>query len=387
VPDAGPRTRRELAALAALLAAGVAIRCWIGFSNRGVSYDMDSIYIVANLLSVHPLHVYEAFRWPYPGGFFPMLLACRAIAHGLAVPLWAVVKVPTILADTGIAGALWWGLGRLGASRVQRWAGAALVALGPSMILISGYHGQIDASAILPGLLAVIIWQLDRPHRSLLAGVLIGVGASIKTVPLFLVLALLPSVRSVREALTLVALSVSIPLVSIAPFLIADGHATLHSLTANKGIPGWGGLSLLAQPGLVHGWQDGAVVHLSGVNRFLYDHQNLIVGLAVLLAGAYAFRRRLQAVDAAALIWLVVYATNPDMAFQYFVWGIPFFLLARRPLEVAALQLVLALPAAELYFRFALPSLGWAYVPLMDLVWCALAAGVALALRPRWSSR
>ncbi|MDQ6605113.1 MAG: glycosyltransferase 87 family protein [Actinomycetota bacterium] len=381
----GPR--RELLALGALLTVGAVVRCWIGFTNRGVAYDMDSIYIVAQLLATHPLHVYAALRWPYPGGFFPILLACRGIAHGLGVPLWAVVKVPTIFADVGIAAALWWGLGRLGATQAKRWAATVLVALGPSMVLISGFHGQIDASAILPALVAVIVWQLDWGRRGLIAGVLIGLGASVKTVPLFMVLALLPTARSRREAVSLLVPAVAIPFLSVLPFLIADHHQTVFSLSANKGIPGWGGLSLLAQPGLVHGWQDLRVVHLTGLTQFLYDRQNLIVGVAVLATGAYAFYRRMPPVPAAALIWLVVYATNPDMAFQYFVWGIPFFLLAGRPVAVAALQAALALPAAELYFRFAVPSLQRLYVPLMDLVWAGLAVAAVLALSSRWLTR
>lgn len=374
----------ERRAVCALLALATAIRLWIGFTNRGVTYDIDSIYIVAQLLATHPLHVYSALRWPYPGGFLPVVWLCRTIANALGVPLWAVIKVPTILADTGIAASLWWGLGRLRASRVQRWAAVLLVSLGPSMILISGYHGQIDASAILPALLAVIIWQLGGDRRALVAGVLIGLGASIKSVPLFVVLALLPTVRSRREALTLVGLAGAIPLASLAPFLIADRHATLHSLTANKGIPGWGGLSLIVQPQLIHAWLDHVPVTLSGLTRFLYREQNVIVGLAALATGIYLFARRVDAVRGAALIWLVIYVANPDMAFQYFVWGIPFFLLAQRPLETGLLQLALALPAAMLYFRFGVPSVQWLYLPLMVLVWVGLVvSGVVAVTRVR----
>lgn len=103
--------------------------------------------------------------------------------------------------------------------------------------------------------------------------------------------------------------------------------------------------------------------------------------LAALAAGAYAFRARLQAVPAAAVIWLAVYVANSDLAYQYFVWGIPFFLLARRWIEVGILQLALALPAAELYFHFGVPSLQWLYVPLMDLIWVGLLAALVIAIR------
>jgi energy-coupling factor transporter transmembrane protein EcfT len=127
-------------------------------------------------------------------------------------------------------------------------------------------------------------------------------------------------------------------------------------------------------------------VRTDGIVIDMLRRQNLIVAVAVLMAGAYAYRRRLDAITAAALIFLVIYVANPNWFYQYMIWGLPFFLLAGRRLEVAAVQLVLALPAAELYFHFGLPTLEWLYVPLVDIVWCGFAAAtVVLVLRTRSS--
>jgi len=376
-------SRRQLVVAVGLIALGTAIRIWIAFTNRGDTYDINSAYVVAQALAAHPLHVYSTLRYPYFGGFLPVILACWKIAQATGVAFWAVFKVPAILADAGIAAVLAWGLGRLGATPRERLVSVALVALGPSFILISGYHGQIDAVGLLPALAAVILWQLGGEGRGWQAGVLIGLGAAVKTFPLFVVFALLPTVRSRREAMTLIVLALAVPLASVAPFLIADRHATITSITATKALPGIGGISLLIQPSLIHTW----LSHPVRTDRFVVDllrRQNLIVGAAVLVAGAYAYRRRLDAIQAAALIWLVVYVANPNWFYQYMIWGLPFFLLARRRVEVAVVQLVLALPAAEVYFHFGLPSLQWLYVPLVDLVWCGFAiAVVALILRAR----
>jgi hypothetical protein len=49
--------------------------------------------------------------------------------------------------------------------------------LGPSFIDISGYHGQIDSVAILPAVLALMVWERrPQPTRSVRAGLLIGLG-------------------------------------------------------------------------------------------------------------------------------------------------------------------------------------------------------------------
>jgi hypothetical protein len=172
-------SRDELLLLAALLVLGTAIRVWVGFTNYGWKFDIDSAYIVERLLATHPLHVYSSFRYPYPGGFLPVIYLARALALGTGVAFSSAFKLPSILADAGIAATVWWGLARRGVEPHLRLLGAALISLGPLMILISGYHGQIDASAILPALLAVVLWQRGGERRAWQAGLLVGLGASI----------------------------------------------------------------------------------------------------------------------------------------------------------------------------------------------------------------
>jgi hypothetical protein len=206
----------------------------------------------------------------------------------------------------------------------------------------------------LPALAAVLVWWLGpRERRAWQAGILIGVAAAIKQPAIFMVLALLPTARSWREAAVVLALAACIPLLSVLPFLAADPHPTWHSLTHNQGVPGIGGLS------------------------------------PVLASGLFAYRKRLDPIPAAALIWLTVYVSNFNWSYQYFVWGLPFFLLAGWRARVAAIQLGLLLPAAELYYRFGVPDLTWLYLPLVMCVWagCAvwLLATIARPRAPVWA--
>jgi hypothetical protein len=366
-----------------LIVLGTAIRVWIAFTNRGDAFDIGEAYTFARALAAHPLHVYSNDGYPYPGGFLPVMALCWKLAQATGLAFFGVFKLPAILADAGIAAVVAWGLGRFGVGPRERIVSVALVALGPSFVLISGYHGQIDSVAMLPAVAAVILWQLGGEGRAWQAGLLIGLGGAVKTFPLFVVFALLPTARSRREAATMVVLALAVPLASVLPFLLANEHATITSITATKALPGVGGLSLLIQPSLIHTYLSHPV-RTDGLVITLLHRQNLIVGAAVVLAGAYAYRRRLDAIQASALIWLVVYVANPNWFYQYMIWGLPFFLLAGRRFEVAAIQLALALPAAEVYFRFGLPSLQWLYVPLVDLVWGGFAlAAVALILRTR----
>src|SRR5438270_444755 len=77
--------------------------------------------------------------------------------------------------------------------------------------------------AILPAATAVLLWSRPRtPARAVVCGSLIGIGAALKTVPGFMVLALLATARSTLERAVLVATTVAVPSLALLPFLLAD---------------------------------------------------------------------------------------------------------------------------------------------------------------------
>lgn len=369
VPPLGARLRR---ALWALLAAGVLGRIVLAFATYGVAYDIDSLQIVGARLARDPLHVYDALRWPYPPGFFGFAFAAHEVSRASGLAFHGVVQIPAILADAGLAWTVQHGLGMFGRPARTRVVGAALVALGPSFVLISGFHGQIDAVAVLPALLALLVWRSGGARRALVAGALIGIGAAVKTVPLFAVLALLPTARSHRERGVLLVIAAAVPAVPLVPFLLASPHPTWFSLHANHGIPGFGGPGLLLQPSLADVWLEGAQnVGITHTTAILLAHQNLLVALGAVAAGALAWARRVEPVEASVLLWLTITVTNANPNFQYYIWLLPVLILAGRWRTAVVLQLVLAIPAGQVYFGWGSSAVGL-YVVLLDAVWIGL---------------
>jgi len=378
----------------ALLAGGTAIRLVLAFSFYGVGFDIDSQVLVADLLADRPLDLYaqanltEIARWPYPPGFFPFLLGADGISGATGLPFHGVVQLPAIAADAGIAWLVQDFLRHRGASQRDRLLAAGLVAVGPAMFLVSGYHGQIDSLAILPAVAAVWVWECrgEWRGRGLAAGLLIGLGASVKTVPLVVIFALLPWCRGPREAVTLIAAAAVVPLAALAPWLIAAPGATVNGLSYT-GAPGVGGLGLLVQPNLIEFWLGGQPTALSGASEWLLDNGTTIAAVLLAVSAVVVARRRLEPAQAASVLWLVVYAFGVNFFFQYLVWGIPFFLMAGHRRAVVALQAV-ALPAAvmlylapwEHYLRAAA-----VYLPLAVGLWVALV--VALLRSGRWARR
>jgi uncharacterized membrane protein len=368
---------------------GVAVRLVLAFTTDGVHYDLEAYRIVGDALLNTPSRVYAIAngqphfpRWPYPPGYFPFILAADGGAHLTGLDFFSLVRVPFILSDAAIAWIVQDFLGRRGADHGRRLAAAALVALGPSFVAISGFHGQLDPIAILPAVAALALWdRTDASWRPYAAGALIGVGGSIKTVPLLMLLALLPSARSRGEGVRLLASAGVVALVAIAPWLATAGTGWLRAFRYN-GAPGLGSLSLVAQPDLAPAWFGLGHARLSDFSQALYDHSRLIAGVAILAAGALVLRFRAPATTAAVLLWLTVYVFGVTFFMQYMVWGLPFFLMAGYLREVLLLQAVLLGPTLVTYVKV---SQGWLvdvlYVVPMLAVWTGMAVSLVLLAR------
>jgi uncharacterized membrane protein len=353
--------------------------------TRGVVYDLDSLQLVGSALAVHPGTVYTVAnatplypRWPYPPGFFPVILLCRTIADHTGLGFEHVIRFPSILCDLVIAWVVQAFLGARGASRTRRLGAAALVALGPSFAAISAIHGQIDADGIMPAVVAVAVWDRRIGRRAVLAGALIGLGASIKTVPAVALLALLPSVDSRREAAELIGAAATVLLVAIGPYVVHDGLHWFHNLNYNGGI-GLGSLSLVAQPDLALNWLHLGSTPISSFSNHLHNVARVVAAVGVLGTFAVVWRGRAWAPLAATMLFLAIYAFGVTFFMQYMVWGLPFMLMAGYLWQALALEALLLAPVWVIYHGV---THAWAgtvfYIVPMLLVWAVLTISLGL---------
>jgi hypothetical protein len=366
-----------------LIAGGLLARGVVAAVVHGLPYDVYSWGVVRSSFAASPLHFYSLvnrggnFHWPYPAGFLPLMLIASGLADVFGGGFVHLVRIPAILADGALTWLVWTGLGH--APRRTRIAAAALVAASPILVTIASYSAQIDSVAILPAVAALLVWEraaVDR--RAWIAGLLVGVAAAIKTVPVVMVLALLPSVRSRREAAVLIGCAVAVPLLTVLPFLIADSSG-VDGVRHYAGSPGLGGMSLVLQPDLAKRWLT-QWVNPTSLTRWLFiDHAGPYNALVIAAFGLYAWRFRPSPRMAAALLWLVVLAFGSGFFFQYLVWGIPFFLLAGFVGATGLLQIVVTIPMLLYYlgpWHAGDTAVVDAYVPLMLVVWAMWCAGI-----------
>jgi Glycosyltransferase family 87 len=386
----GARGRRLLWLI---IAAGTLGKLALAFATVGQPYDIASYGLVAARLGLDPLHLYSAVRqhvgpfvvsrWPYPPGYLPWVEAAKLVAPATGLPFHGVIQLPPIAADAGLAWLVQSYLGQRARPERDRLAAAALIAFGPTFWLISGYHGQLDSVAILPAVAGLMLWERrSGPPRSLPAGLLIGLGAAVKTIPALVVLALLPSARSRREGAALIGSVAALPALALAPFLVADLDGLIAALRY-PGVPGLGGMSLFAQPGIARGFLTYTAVTASPLSLALYRY-GAVLALAALAALAVALLRlRPAPVQAAVAIWLAFYVVSPNFLFQYAIWGLPFFLMAGHLGKAALLQVLLLAPALVLYLAPWSPASRAipVYLGLMGVVWLVWVGALGAQLR------
>ena len=376
-------SRGETLTLCLLLATGLGIRVVLAFATYGVPFDIRSAEIVAGTFHAEAIGPYDTERWPYPGGFLPFIAAADWVSRATGISFDGLYQLPAIIADIAIAWLVALALRWRGATSRTIVAGAGVVALGPSFIVISGYHGQIDSVGAALALGGVLLWTRDRPRRAPASGLLTGLAASMKQPPGFAALALLPSARSWRERAVVLGLTAVVPLVSLLPWLLTSPDSVISSMRQNNGVPGFGGLSGFAQPELTRWWAtlDGQAPVGSDLVRSLWEAQRWFVIGGILVATALAWWRRLPPLHAASLIYLTVFVVNPNFAFQYLIWGLPFFAAAGYVRELAAFQVVILPATVLLYFRPGLEAGGWTYFVAVQAAWLCLVVALAVAVR------
>ncbi|MEA2462115.1 MAG: hypothetical protein QOH90_2292 [Actinomycetota bacterium] len=380
--------RHTLRVLVGLIALGTAIRLAFAFGTNGDRFDLQSFDLVGGFLhDGHPLDVYSQatadpplVRWPYPPVFFPVIYLVRGIAENSPLAIDDLIRVVFIAVDALLAWLVFKLLLLRDGSDRRALTGAALVALGPSLIAVSGYHGQLDTLAWLPVVAALYVWEGGGSRRGLYAGLLVGLAAGLKTVPIVAVLALLPTARSRREQLTAMVAAAAVPLAFFLPFVLADASGVADAVDY-RGLPGFGGLSLLVQPDLAVAWLSHTQPTSTALTDRLQDLNVVFVAVSVLATAAVCWRAKTPAPRAALMLVLAVAVAGVNFNVTYAAWIAILLIAAGLLREALLLQAWMLVPTvlAKLSREIdgGLPEwlVRWVYVPMMIAVLLAFTIG------------
>jgi|GEM_PF-5537384 len=374
-----------------MIVCGTAVRLVLAVRLKSTS-DMDWFHTAAVVFqqrgftaygALNTFHfatpsAYRHFAYWYPPGFVPWLLLIVQLPGSAFAPFERLVP---IAADALLG---WLVVGELharGVSGKRIRAGAALIAFGPLFVAESAVNGQIDAVAFVFVLLAARAWRLvDQGRRGLVAGLLLGAGASVKTVPILFVLAFLPTVKDRRERITLTLSAVAVPALLLLPFAVANADGVRHALSYS-GFPGGGGLALLADPGLAkHYLGDGNIRPSNVFSGWLEAHAQWITVVTVVIVAVWLRRARIEPLDGCVVLAVALLAFAVNFYDQYLIWLVPVSLASNRIVFGAVIEAIIV---PYLWVEGGLPGAArvwWTGVPTRATVQVGSVAALILTL-------
>jgi hypothetical protein len=324
VPKLAPRlriTRVRIAWLTVLAVALIARLLPAVALPTGSTYDIESYSIVGSLvLSEKDVYTSPEAENRYP--YLPFQMYWSALSHKLVelsqIPYHKIVKIEPILADIAIALVLFASLLRA-FSLQTAFIGGLLYAVNPVPVFISAYHGQFDATAILPVLLS--FYSLGS--YPWLSGFWLGIGILVKSWPVLALPPLLGGIKSWKKRIIFLALAGFVPLLAILVYLAAfDGNLSQvlsRAIGYNRGAGAWGytyffRLLVYFLPGL------------TGLFSWLVNFGRLLT-LAGLAAAWWLRARKETPQDGILTILVSFFAITHAFGIQYMVWLIPFAIL------------------------------------------------------------
>jgi hypothetical protein len=371
---------------ALLLAAALAVRLAAVFaSDREVADVLRYRKVADHVLDVSP-NPYTAPRlYPYPPVWVWVEAAAGWLSRRTGASFAVLVKLPVVAADLAI---VWW-LASRPARRAARARAAWVYALHPVSVLVTGFHGQFDAAALLFVLLAVSSWHGARPARSALA---LSAAVGLKSFPVLLLPVMLAQPgQGARERARYAALVLAPVLLLLLPYAVADAGALRRELLAYGGVADFGWIALTR----------GARWLATGVlprSEAAYWSGHVLAAKALFLAAYAGFlaalaRGRLgwdlpRACLTVLLAFLVFYGA---LSAQYLLWVVPLgALLGGRAFALYGAAATVALLG---FYAFLAPGVlwpapgpAWPGRGVAGVVWVAGVAAV-LASSAAWLAR
>jgi Dolichyl-phosphate-mannose-protein mannosyltransferase len=296
----------------------LAIKLWIASTTQGTSDVTTWMRFATDVARVGPVDIYKIYYinaqhpalYNHPPLIGYLLMVVNLITRwGLRFPL--AIRLPSILADT-ITPFLILELLRGRRPLRRAFAAAAWVAASPTLIVISGFHGNTDPVFVMFCLLS--LYLLVERRSPLLAGFVFAIALSVKVVPVVLLptLALFALLQGWRF-LSRFALGVAALLAAVwGPAIVRAWIPLKHDVFAYSGVKVfriWGLVELGKWTGVRL-----LTVWLPGPGRFL------AVAAAALISAALLLRRPDRAVEAAGLSMCLFFVLSPAFAPQYLAW-------------------------------------------------------------------
>lgn len=237
-----------------------------------------------------------------------------AAATPLPFPFW--LRIPSILADAANLWLVWKLLGRRVEQPSIHWA-LVLLALSPTLILVSGFHGNTDSVVIFFVLLAVALIEKDASAWT--SGAALGLAHCVKVFPLIAAPAMLLYLRGWKQRVRFCSGAAAVILLAWSPYLYQDPQIALRQVFGYRSAYGVWGLSYILDQ------LTSALPALASLN-FAFQHLGAYFGVGLVCLTSWWMSRarpRPRLFSQVGFVFLLFLSISSGFGVQYLAWLAP----------------------------------------------------------------
>ena len=265
-------------------------------------------------------------RYNYAPVWYWIISACSEIARYLNLPFSFVIKWPLILSDALLTAMIFLSAQKMGRDFGAALKTAAVFALNPVSIVMSGYGGQFDNTCLVFIFLSWFLLAFFGEKKYLTSSIFFAIGTAAKHFSVLLAPAFAFKQKGFKRGIFFLILPPIFFLGLLAPYFIKDHeHIVKHVFGYNlhAGYWGWSGVFCRLVLLLTR-------VDLVKMPWFHWmDYFNLLV-YAALFWVSYRWSKKYDLLDLMVAVILFFYVFTTQMAPQYTVWIVPFAVLRRN---------------------------------------------------------
>lgn len=232
------------------------------------------------------------------------------------LPFHFWIRFPGILADVG---SLWLVCRIVGPRIAERsvFIAVLLIAIAPTHILISGFHGNTDPIMIFFVMAAV--WLAGYRDKPAAGGIAYGMALCIKVAPIILAPVLFLSLTGVRKRVAFFLATLSVTALAWSPYIFQEPSAVIHQVFGYKSSYGLWGFSWLFRE-LANAWPASQWIN-NGFSRF--GSAFVVAAILVLSVWMNRLTRKPSLYTQVGMVFLLFFTATSGFAVQYLAWLTP----------------------------------------------------------------
>jgi hypothetical protein len=252
----------------------------------------------------------------HPPSMLHILSALLWMSEHTQLPFHFWIRFPGILADVG---SLWLVCRILGPRIAERsvWIAVLLIAIAPTNILISGFHGNTDPIMIFFVMAAV--WLAGYRDKPAAGGAAYGIALCIKVAPVILVPVLFLSLEGIRKRTAFFLATAAVTAIAWSPYLYQQPAAVIHQVFGYKSSYGLWGFSWLFRE-FANAWPASQWIN-NGFSRF--GSVFVVTAIVALSVWMNRLTRKPSLYAQVGMVFLLFFTATSGFAVQYLAWLTP----------------------------------------------------------------